>query len=278
LPDPAPTFDPRRFQQQVAATDTVRRTILAAVVIGWGASLLQPLATTIWPVALMGGGIILWLLASHASARTTRLALQAAQHAAATDQTARLEDTLARGLKRFTLYRSIRVMLYHHLAVLRARQGRDAEAAAICAALLAGDLVPRVSGQRGKLLLLFTEVTLRAGGLWDAWAALGELAGLNMPLNDRLKRLELQTRYEAACGRWDRMLRQLPSKVQLSELMPAEESAAMQRRLLDAADRAGFAATAAWLRARAELLQGDRRGAGETFAMAESMPGLAEPT
>lgn len=278
MPDAAaPTFDPRRFAHQLAATDLVRRTVLFALVVGWGASLMRPLAATVWPAALMGGGIVLWLMASHASARTTRLALQAAQHAAAPDQTGSLEQTLARGLKRFTLYRSIRVMLYHHLAVLRARQGRDAEAAGICAALLDGDLVPLASGQRGKLLLLFTEVALRRGDLPTSWGTLSELAARTMPLHDRLKRLELQTRYEAACGRWEQLLSLLPSKAQLAELMPAEAAVAMHRHLQTAAEQTRRPATADWFRCRAELLGG---GGGappaEPFAMAETPPGLAE--
>jgi len=278
LPDAAaPAFDARRFALQIAATDLVRRTVLLALVIGWGASLLRPLAATVWPAALMGGGIVLWLMASHASARTTRLALQAAQHAAAADQTGALEQTLARGLKRFTLYRSIRVMLYHHLAVLRARQGRDAEAAAICAALLDGGLVPAASGQRGKLLLLFTEVALRQGDLPTSWRTLEALADRRMPLTDRLKRLELQTRYEAACGRWQQILELLPSKTQLAELMPAAAARAMHRQLQTAAERTGCRATADWLGRRAELLAGGDAQPADPFAMAEAPPGLAEP-
>jgi len=161
---------------------------------------------------------------------------------------------LARGLDRFTLYRSVRVMLYHHLAVLRHRQRRYGETMRICWALLSrpshglGDNVQR------RVRLLLADACLHRGEPVHAHAALVPLYVEQLDLNDALQLLDLQTRYERMCGQASRMLHVAQRKVRLAELMPPEPAARIHRLLGEAAEMLNRPQTAAWLHERAALL------------------------
>jgi hypothetical protein len=69
-----------------------------------------------------------------------------------------------------------------------------------------------------------------------------------------LKLLLVQLDYESRLGAWPTMASDVATKVQLAELMPAEQAARAQSMLALAAMKAGRADLSDWLRRRAELL------------------------
>ncbi|MCC7408953.1 MAG: hypothetical protein IT442_12850 [Phycisphaeraceae bacterium] len=164
-----------------------------------------------------------------------------------------LEREIDAALSRWPLPWALRILFYHRLAVLRHRQGRFAEASAVCQAILSQPM-GKVEHLRGELLLIMAESRLRCGDAWGAYSALMELSRQRLGLMQHLQRLALQTRYEVMTGRFDAALHRLEERVTLAELMPAEQGAAMHAMLATAAGRVGWKSVAEWLGRRAELL------------------------
>jgi len=270
-------FDVRRLERQFAASSAVKGVLIALVLGGWLASFAPALARSLLPIGLMGAGLVGWLIANAASRRTARLAIRASQ-LAASGPLNQLESTLDGALARFTLYRTVRVMLYHQLAVLRHRQRRFAESAQIAGVLLAQPNLGLSGGLRAKLLLLLGDASLHLRRLPTAWACLTELFDRDLDLTETMQLLEMQTRYEQACGYHGRMLEQLPGKVALAELMPAEACGSMHAMLAAAAKQRGHAATARWLADRTQLLGAPiEPTVHEAFYAAQQAAGLAKP-
>jgi hypothetical protein len=163
------------------------------------------------------------------------------------------EAILAAALQRKPLHRVLRLMLYHRLAVLRHRQERWGEAAAISQAVLRYRLGP-AGAVRVHLLFLLVESRLNARDLAGAHAGLLELHAMPLGLAEVLQRTALQTRYEVAAGYDDQALSNLESKVQAAELMPALQSGGLHALLAEAAQHRGQMDLATWLQRRAELL------------------------
>ena len=76
----------------------------------------------------------------------------------------------------------------------------------------------------------------------------------SLSLQETLQLLALQTRYEVICGHDQHALQDVHRKVELSELMPASQCAAVHATLASAAQRQQHSQLANWLRRRAELL------------------------
>jgi hypothetical protein len=191
---------------------------------------------------------------------------------------ARAEELLADLISRWPLHRSVRVLLYHRLAMLRHRQQRYAETSAICQVLLrqslgmttnlmsaprgtmsagadgADGMHDRAGGLRTHILLMLAESRLRCGDLAGAWTALSQLHSAPVSLIESLQRLALQTQYEIAAGQYDAALAQIEHKIRLAELMPAPQCGAIHSLLADAAEYSGRERLATWLNARADLL------------------------
>jgi hypothetical protein len=204
-----------------------------------------------WSVAALIAMASLWVWVGRVNAGAT---VELAQVTAALDKDApAAEAGIARALRRWPLHRALRLMFYHRLAVLRHRQERWAEAAAISQAVLRYRLGP-AAGVRSHLLFLLVESRLNARDLAGAHAGLLELHGMTLGLGEVLQRTALQTRYEVAAGYDAQALDNLESKVHAAELMPALQSGGLHALLAEAAQRRGDAPLAAWLRSRAELL------------------------
>ena len=197
-----------------------------------------------------GGAIVGYVAMMMQSAKATA-ALAQATVATETDPQ-RAESTLSEAIGRLPLVRSIRLLLYHRLAVLRHRQGRYAEAANICDGVLALPL-GRARSVRSSLLLLLCESRLETRDLLGAYAALRELYQLRIGLTEALQRLLLRTRYEVMAGYDAWALDRLESRLQLAEVMPYRQCGAMHALLALAAERSR-SEHAPRLRARAELL------------------------
>jgi len=265
-------FDPERFQRQIAASDLARRYLLGLFIIGYLGTLIGQLAATMIPFGLMTAAVAGWLIATYISARTARLVQHAAQLTSAHAPAPQTESALGEALSRFTLYRTVRILVYHHLAVLRHRQGRFEESSAICSALLSLDDTGMARSLRSTLLMIFAEDRLQLGDLAGAHAAIVNLYNQKLPLVESLQHLMLQMRYEAACGYDDHLLWNLRKKVELLELMPPPACAMCHRLLADAAERRGTKELADHLRRRADLLADPDEAVEMAIDTSDAMP------
>ena len=163
------------------------------------------------------------------------------------------ETALASSLRRRPLQRSLRLLLYHRVAMVYRRRERFSDVAEICQALLslAND---RLAAVRGHLLILLTESCLQCGDLVGTWWGLTQLHACRLTLIEKLQLVALQTRYEVQAGHNAVALHGLEQKLTLIELMPAPQCGAIHATLAKAAQRVDQNETAHWLRRRAELL------------------------
>ena len=97
------------------------------------------------------------------------------------------------------LLRWLLLTVYHRLTVLRLRQPRFDELAAICQVVLAQPLGP-ARESRPHLLLMLTESRLECGDLVGAYFALLELHRMPLNLVESLRPLAIQTRYKVTSG------------------------------------------------------------------------------
>ena len=231
-----PRFEFARLRWQVTRDAWLRGAVAALTLALLAAATVLSGPISTWLAAALIAAMIGYFAMLSISARASA-ALARATVATETDPT-RAESVLAEAIGRRPLVRSIRLLLYHRAAVLRHKQGRYAEAAAICDGVLALPL-GRARSVRSSLLLLAIEAKLETRDLWGAWSALCQLYRLRVTLVEALQRLLLRTRYEVMIGDDAGALRQLDSRLQLAELMPARQSAAMHALLALAAERAG---------------------------------------
>ncbi len=166
-----------------------------------------------------------------------------------------VETNLASLLRRRGLVGWVRAMVYQTWAALRHRQGRHAEAVALCHGVLSRDLGPG-EGSRPGLLLMLVESALECGDWPAAYFGLCALHGLPLTLGQVLQRLGLQTRYEVATGADESAFARWHAKTDLAELMPGHLCGATHAMLAVAAHRQDRFGSAAWLDARARLLCG----------------------
>ena len=248
---PPPAAQPGSLRRQIMLDNAIRAVALlalvAALALGSAWDGVSSNLMTIITVLVAAG----WLAMSTISAKAWRQIPHITQ---LLDQDpAAAQEEIAAALRRFPLQRSVRLLLFHRLAVLCYRQRRFAETAAICQAVLTHRL-GSARAVRGHLLLMLAEARLETGDMHGAYAALLELHRGRLSLAESLQRLALQTRYEVACGYHMSALENLPRKVQLIELMPGPQCGLMHDLLAIAATHARQDTLAAWLRSRAELL------------------------
>ncbi|MHB1155338.1 MAG: hypothetical protein ACYC26_00725 [Phycisphaerales bacterium] len=257
-----PPFRPAAFHRRLAASVAAQRLLLSLFFVGWVFILIPRFTKTHWPDAFILAGLIGWFFANYASSRTARLALESLQLASVEAPTPQVEHVLAQALPRFTLYRNMRYMLHHHLAVLRHRQHRYDESAWIAATLLEQlprrDSLQRVRSShaslRVKLLILLADAALFQQQLPTAYFALRELHTHRLDLTQTMQVLEIQTRYQLAVGQARLALDLLPRKLAITDLMPLPHAVQMHHLLALAADADRRPHTAAYLRRRADLL------------------------
>lgn len=249
----APPFASAALARQLAVDQVVRGLMVAGLIVLLAlGSLLEAQAPNFAMVLLLAVAAS-WIGVGTISSRVWR---QIPRITALLEQDpSAAESAIAAALRRRPLQRSVRLLLYHRLALLRHRQQRFGETAAICQAVLAQKLGP-AAAVRGNLLLMLAESRLECGDLAGAHLALVELQRSRLLLVESLQRLSLQIRYEITCGYDLHALQDLERKLDLIELMPAAQGAAMHVLLARAAARAGQAALAQWLGQRAELLGG----------------------
>jgi tetratricopeptide (TPR) repeat protein len=168
-----------------------------------------------------------------------------------TGQYEEAEKTLDEGLRAFVIYRSPRLGLLQNLAALRHAQGRFPEAATLSRELLRYRRSDSVLTRTLRLML--AECALEMNDLPAAHAALQQIPP-QLPMREMLKLMELQVDYCVRISAWQAALDQLGTKIELSELLPAEVAARVQALLALAALKLGRNDWSAWLKRRAELL------------------------
>jgi hypothetical protein len=163
------------------------------------------------------------------------------------------ERRIEQALRGFSLFRHVKVLGLHHLALLRHAQKNWHESAMLCRALLA-QRGAATSGVARPARLMLADALLELGDTRGGGAAIDELVRQRLSLSEVLKLLAVQLDYQSRLGAWGDMTSGLTAKVQLAELMPSATAARTQALLALAARHTGRQDWSDWLRRRAELL------------------------
>src|SRR5205823_4411539 len=163
------------------------------------------------------------------------------------------ELRIERVLRSFSIFRTVKLLSLHHLAVLRHAQRRWRDSAQLSQALLRQRLGSLQGLSRSSRLML-ADSLMELGDMRGAYDALAGLYNQRLTLAEAMNLLAVQLDYEARIAAWSAMVQNLPAKVQLAELMPSTSAARTQALLALAAKRTGRDDWHNWLRRRAELL------------------------
>lgn len=200
---------------------------------------------------LVGIGAI-WLILSFRSMKGSR-EIAMSPSLIANGRYEEAERQIEDALNSFNLFRTVKLLSLHHLAMLRHAQRRYQDAAAISRALLGQRLGP-LSGLTKQTRLILADALLAMNDLRGAHEAIAGLYQHRLSLSEAMNLLQVELDYQARIGAWQQMAANLPSKVQLAELLPAQASAQTQALLALAARKTGRDDWAELLRRRAELL------------------------
>jgi tetratricopeptide (TPR) repeat protein len=171
----------------------------------------------------------------------------------ATGRFEQAERQIDLSLRTFSLYRRVKLLSLHNLAMLRHAQQRWDEAVMLCRAVLDQQVaMARALSKPSRLLL--ADSLLQVGDLSGAYEALSRLYQQRLSLAEAMTLLQLQLDYSWRVGAYDAMVSGLPAKVQLAELMPSASAARTQTYLALAAYRMGQPDVGAWLGRRVKLL------------------------
>jgi len=247
----APVFSDGMFRRQLILDSLIRGLFLSFLIVVLFIAATLDKGDSIWWLMPLIIAMLAWLSLNNISARTSRLLPHLTMMVESDPEAA--ESQLAYHLRYRPLLRWLRLLLYHRLAMLRHRQGRYDEVAAICSAILNQPLGP-AGHSRPNLLLLFTESCLQRGDLHGAYAGLIQLYWTPMNLIEALQRLALQTRYEVMAGHYHVAIQRIWQKVQMAEIMPPVQCGIVHAMLATAASGANEKELARWLWQRVNLL------------------------
>jgi hypothetical protein len=212
----------------------------------------------------------LWFWLSVSSARGSRDAAESPL-LIASGQFEEAEKNIEQTVRRFSLFRAVKLQSLHHLAILRHAQRRWQDSAALARALLGQRLGPLQPISRSTRLLL-ADSLLEMNDLRGTFEAIAMLAREPLSLAELLNLMAIQIDYSSRVGAWQWMMQGAMSKVQLLELLPAAASARAQALLALAARRIGRSDFCDWLRARAQLLAEIERLTAERPMLKELWP------
>ncbi len=243
-------FDPQRLERQLAIDSGLRTVFLGVLIVAM-------LLIFVVPEGVMSGwGSLLiigvWLGVTLINAQVAQ-SVERITRSIEMGLVADAERMIASGLGRYPLHPSLRLTLYHRLAVLRHRQGRFAETAMITHALLTHRL-GKIELLRSHLLLMLLESQLVGGQMMGAYMTMMELHRRRLSLTETMHLLPLQTRYELMCGHDQAVLAQCDRKIAVAELMPAPQAGLVHQWIGIAAQRQGREKLADFCQRRAALL------------------------
>lgn len=268
-----------------SAVNRVNRQLLLGMIIkvALGALLLGALL-------FKGGGIIAaavigaWVGIANASGRISRIVATAEAHLMARhfDEA---EELLSQAIASFSISRTPKLLALMQLASLRRTQQRWADCALVCEALLKKRL-GTLSPLRKAIVLTYAQALLELDRAAAAGPLLQTLTHERLSLEESMQLLSVQTEFLARAGAWGQIIPDpatpldhpawstLNSRVQLAELMSAQQAARTQALMALAAQKVGQPAWALWLRSRAELLVEWRKLVGERPMLGELWPGV----
>jgi hypothetical protein len=239
-----------RFRRDLVVSRAVWSLLLAA---GVASVLVLPFVVRGFDASI-GLALVLgvWLILSFTSAKNSRL-LAPSPELIARGEFDEAERLIDQSMRAFSLSRTSKLLGLHHLSVLRHKQRRWQDTAALGRAVLAQRL-RSLPGLERTTRLILADALLELDEDRAAGAALAPLRAAQLPLADGLALMQLELDVQSRGGAWDAMLAGLPGKVQLAELMPPSAAARVQALLALAASKKGLADWADWLRRRVELL------------------------
>jgi hypothetical protein len=238
------------------AIKTLRRDLTLSSLLKaalFGAAIIVPMTSPGIPffafVVVFG---VLWTALTFYNARGSSLAADSPS-LIASGQFDEAEQEIEKVIRSFWLFRSVKLLGLHHLAVLRHAQRRWRDSVLLSQALLKQRLSTMPAIARTTRLML-ADSLLELGDLPGAYQALMSLYSQKVTLTEAMNLLVVQLDYESRVGAWGSMFQNIQYKVQLAELMPATSAARAQAMLAIAAERVGRSDWADWLRKRVELL------------------------
>ena len=238
-----------RFRRDVTVGRLVRGLFAAALV----ATFLLPLTPVkLDPLLVLPVLACVFLVLTVGSVKGSRLITESPSLIAA-GQFDEAERRIDQALRGFSLFRHVKVLGLHHLALLRHAQRNWHESAMLCRALL-GQNPDNLSGVGKPARLMLADSLLEMGDVRGAADAIADPFCQRLSLAEVMKLLAVQLDYQSRVGAWDDMMNGLTAKVQLAELMPAAAAARSQALLALAAKNVGRGDWSDWLRRRAELL------------------------
>ncbi len=224
---------------------------------------------------VLAGIAIVWILLSHRSARAGRGVMDAPSLIAS----GRFEDAetlLDSALRAFSVFRTVKLLSVHNLSLLRHAQRRFQDSAVLCRAIQRQKL-GGLSGLLRPSRLILADSLLQLGDLHGTYQTLTEVYRQRLSLGEATSLLVLQLDYEWRVGAWSNMLMNLPSKIQLVELMNSSDAAQSQGLLALAAHRANQPELSRWLGRRAELLADPATLIERRAVLAEIFPKVEAP-
>lgn len=248
-----------RFRRDLTFSRLLKGLFVLAVP---GAFLLRA-AGVAWVDPLMVLPVIacVFLVLSFGSVKGSRLVADSPSLIAA-GQFEEAEKRIDEALRSFSLFRHVKVLGLHHLALLRHAQKNWPESALLCRALI-GQPQNNLQGVGKPARLMLADALLEMGDVRGAGEAIGALYEQRLSLPELMKLLVVQLDHQSRVGAWGEMASGITTKVQLAELMPALSAARAQALLALAAKKAGREDWAGWLRRRAELLADVQKLAAE---------------
>jgi hypothetical protein len=222
-------------------------------------------------LALIGGGLIalaavegasrayvvtafmaVWLMLSFKSAKPSRLVADSPA-LISLGKYEEAEASLDEALRSFSMFRTVKLLSLHHLAVLRHKQHKWSDAAKLCQAVLGQRLGGLTSLSKPSQIML-ADALLQLDDLQGAYAAISALYNHRLSLAEALQLMVLQLDYETRIGAWNNAFHNVQHKAGMCELLPSPEAAAAQGLMALAAKKLGQAAWSDYLRQRVELL------------------------
>lgn len=240
-----------KVRRDMAVSTVVRWVLIVVALLAMFVSVLFEDPTTFVMSVFMAVGAI-WVILGFRSVRGTRIAAGSGPLIAA-GQYELAERQIAEAVSSFSIFRMAKLMCLHDLAVLRHAQSRWGESAMICRALLAEQGDASGGLDRASRLIL-AESLLELGDLRGVHDNLSRLYQQRLTLREALVLLGVQLDYLWRVSAWEPMLVSAGKRIEMSELLPATQSARMQGLMALAADKTGKTELRDWLKARVELL------------------------
>ena len=235
-----------RFRRDLTLSLTLKIGLVAAGLVGLA------LANGPERAYVITGFLAVWLMLSFKSAKPSRLVADSPA-LISLGRYDEAEASLDQALRSFSMFRTVKLLSLHHLAVLRHRQHHWADAAKLCQAVL-GQRLGGLTNLSKPSQIMLADALLQLGDLQGAHAAISRLYNFRLSLAEALQLMVLQLDYETQIGAWASAFNGVQHKTGMCELLSAPEAAAAQAMMALAAKKLGQTAWSDYLRQRVELL------------------------